>query len=517
MNMDVPFAPVVVTAAQMQAIEARIFSHGMPVAALMEKVAQRITQRIQQRYPLPQFPRAAILVGPGHNGGDALVVARELHHRGYQVQMHQPVSTLKPLTADHARYAQHLGLSFCQNSQDWLAADFIVDGLFGFGLTRPVSGALADLVAVINQSSVPVVSIDLPSGLHTDSGAVLGTAIAARHSYCLGLWKRAFFQTAALPYLGQAELIPFDIPALDQAAILSQSAPIQLITPSLVRQLLPWDRPPAAHKYQVGSLLLICGSQQYPGAALLCARSAQASGVGMLYVAVPQSLRLWVVSQIPEAVVIACPETDTGAIAALPSDIHWERIDAIALGPGLGDSPIVPALLAVDKPLVLDADALNQLAQMPVEATLQARSSPTLLTPHGGEFKRLFPREAERNGDLMNCVRDLASQLHVVLVLKGAKTFIAGPDGCLWINPESTPALARGGSGDVLTGLMGGLLAQHPQPAASSGWITQLAATAVWWHAQAGCFAAQRYSQLSVSPSLLVDTLKDSLAHLRLA
>lgn len=182
----------VVTANQMREMESRLFAAGMPVAALMEKVGGLITQRIQILYPCAEFPKVGVLVGPGHNGGDALVVARELYFMGYDIQLYRPLTKSKELTQNHARYVESLGLTFCKSVEPLQDCDLLIDGLFGFGLERTLDSPVSDVIDQINQWSKPVLSIDLPSGLHTDTGEVLGTAIRANHTLCLGMLKREF-------------------------------------------------------------------------------------------------------------------------------------------------------------------------------------------------------------------------------------------------------------------------------------------------------------------------------------
>jgi len=405
-------AQEIATATQMQAIENLIFQAGMPVASLMEKVALRITQRLTELYPAKSHPRIGVLVGSGHNGGDALVVARELHHQGRQVKIYAPFSKSKPLTRVHGCYAKSLGIPFVSLEvlQD---CDLLIDGIFGFGLERDVVGDVAIAFNTINNWRIPVLSIDIPSGIHTDRGVVMGTAICATNTFCLGLWKRG----------------------------------------------------PIAHKYEVGHLLLVVGSQKYGGAALLAAMGAKATGVGMLSIAVPNSLKSLILAQVPDALVIGCPETESGAIASLP-DLDLQKYQALACGCGLSVEafPIVEQVLNSDRPLVLDADGLNALASMgksQITPKLNQRTSALIMTPHWGEFCRLFPdlREVER----LEALKTAVNQTQATILLKGARTAIAFPHGAtsqVWINPESTPALARGGSGDVLAGLIGGMLAQ---------------------------------------------------------
>ena len=506
----------VVTAEQMRTIEGQLFEAGMPVAALMEKVAGRIAAWVVRHFPVERYPRVVVVAGPGHNGGDALVVARELVAQGYGVQVYSPISRLKPLTADHLRYVDYLGIPVAEAIAAIAPCDLLIDGLFGFGLERPMEGAIAEVVAAINGFDCPVISIDLPSGLHTDTGAVLGTAVRATHTLCLGLWKQAFCQDGALAYLGQSHLIDFDIPPQAIAAGLETLPPVQRATLATIRAKLPLPRPPATHKYRVGHLLLVAGSRPYAGAALLTALGARASGVGMLTLAVPESLRLMVVAQIPEALVLGCPETDSGAIARLPDNLDLSRYDAIACGPGLSRQAMaaVEAVLDSAAPLLLDADGLNLLSELGCVDTLASRDAPTVLTPHRGEFKRLFPDLLAASDDAGAAALAAASQSGAVVLLKGACTAIAHPSGELWYVPESTPALARGGSGDVLTGLIGGLLAQTESDAADNplDLARDAALVGAWWHAQAARAAAGDRTVLGVDGTQLAQYLNPVLA-----
>ncbi|MEH2178976.1 NAD(P)H-hydrate dehydratase [Nostoc sp.] len=511
------FSQVVVTAGQMRDIEKRIFAAGMPVVALMEKVAGLIARRILEilsNTALLRGSRVGILVGPGHNGGDALVVARELHFCGYEVWIYSPFSKLKELTSQHLQYAESLGIPIYQTIEQLPDSDLLIDGLFGFGLERNLTDPIASAINQLNELSVPIYSIDLPSGLHTDTGEVLGTAIRATHTFCLGLWKLAFFQDQALEYLGKAELIDFDIPLADVEAVLKDAPKIKLITRAKALATLPLPRPAVTHKYKEGHLLLICGSRRYAGGAILTVLGARASGIGMLSIAVPESLKSLLVSHLPEALIVGCPETESGAIAhlQLPENTDLSSFNAIACGPGLtrDATPIVQQVIESDRPLLLDADGLNILAQMGAIATLKKRQAVTVLTPHTGEFERLFPDVPDAKHDRVKAVQEAAAQSEVVVLLKGARTAIANPEGAVWIVPESTPALARGGSGDVLTGLLGGLLAQA---AIKQIPVEDIVATAAWWHSQAGILAAQESTELGVDAFTLTQYLRKVLSN----
>ena len=496
----------VVTAAQMREIEERLFAAGMPVAALMEKVAVAIASRIQSIYPLNDSLRVGILVGPGHNGGDALVVARELYFRGYDVFIYKPFNKLKEITSQHANYVESLGITISEEIALLEGCNLLIDGLFGLGLERVLSGDIATAVNRLNQWSKPIVSIDIPSGIHTDTGEVLGTAIRATRTLCLGLWKLAFLQDQALEYIGKADLIDFDIPLADIEAIVKQTPRIYRVTRATAVANIPLKRPAITYKYKEGNLLLICGSRQYTGAAILTGLGARGSGVGMLSIAVPETLKSLLVAQLPEALIIGCPETENGAIAELPKEVDLNKYSAIACGPGLTleAKEVVETVLESNIPIVLDADALNIIAKLGTIAILSQRQVPTILTPHAGEFKRLFPDAASPTSDRVKAVRDVSGLFGAVVLLKGARSAIADHYGTVWMIPESTPALARGGSGDVLAGLLGGLLAQASSRNLPIEGVT---VTAAWWHSQAGILAAKERTELGVDAFTLTQYL----------
>jgi len=512
----------VVTAEQMREIEGRIFAAGMPVPALMEKVAGRIARRVQEVLKTgvknitdASLPIIGVLVGPGHNGGDALVVARELHFQGYQVIIYCPFDKLKDLTGFHAQYVRSLNIPYFENIERLKNCNLLIDGLFGFGLQREILNPFAAAIDEINSWNKPIFSIDLPSGLHTDTGEVLGTAIRATRTFCLGLWKLAFLQDQALEYIGTAELIDFDIPIADITAVLGESPAVKRIVRASAIAHLPLPRRPDSHKYTNGHLLIVAGSRRYSGAAILAALGARASGVGMLSIAVPESLKPLVAAQLPEALVIGCPETTGGAIGQLPVGIDLSTYDAIAAGPGLTleAASIVESILESDRPLILDADGLNVLARLGTVPTLSQRQATTAITPHPGEFKRLFPDLANKLRENRIAATQEAAQLSgAVVLLKGAKACLSYTDAIgtisTLINSESTPALARGGSGDVLTGLLGGLwagTAGRHQP------VELVVETAVWWHARAGILAAIERTDLGVDAFTLTQYLIPAL------
>jgi len=494
---------LLVSTEQMQQIESKVFAAGMPVAALMEKVGGLIARRFQVLYPHSRYRRVGILVGMGHNGGDALVVARELYFQGYEVAIYVPSEQLSELTNQHYCYVSSLGVKIVDDARSLSDCDTIVDGLFGFGLNREITDTLFDTIEFINQLVVPIVSIDLPSGIHGDTGNVLGTAIRATHTFCLGLWKLAFMQEQAIEYLGKTELIDFDLSLSDIQSVIGEQPTITRMTTERAIANLPRHRSPVTHKYQQGHLLLIVGSEQYTGAAILSGLGARATGVGMLSIAVPKSLKPMLLNYLPEALIISCPETEAGTIKSLP-ELDFTKYQAIACGCGLTERPskIVKQILSANCPIVLDADALNIISKLGIEMTISTRTHPTILTPHTGEFKRLFIRIPTANKLVAASAAAQSSQ--AIILLKGARTVIAGGDGRSIVIPDSTPALARGGSGDVLTGLIGGLIATDSRLNVD---LAEVVATAAWWHSQAGIIAARERGDLGVDPLTLTKYL----------
>ncbi len=511
LGLDSWIDQIVVTADQMRSIEDRLFQAGMPVAALMEKVAGRVARRIEVLYPRDRFPRVGVLVGPGHNGGDALVVARELVFRGYHVAVWHPLQKKqKELTAAQTAYLQSLNVHWIEEIAEFNPPDFWIDGLFGFGLDQPIKGKLAGGIEWVNRSDRPIISLDLPSGIQTNTGVVIGTAIRAERTLCLGLWKLGVIQDTALEHVGEVELIQFDLQAADVEAVLGENPAVQRLTRAIALQSLPFPLTPATHKYRRGHMLLIAGSHKYRGAVILSALGARASCVGMLSIAVPESMVAEVAAQIPEALIIGCPETENGAIEMLPDHVNPDSFQAVACGPGLSleSVAVMDQILKTSRPLVLDADGLNLLARRNAVKTLRARKALTVLTPHPGEFERLFPDEVETGAPAYSLARKVAEMCGAVIALKGARMVISKPKGPSWINPESSPALARGGSGDVLTGLMTGLMAiataQMTDP-------QDVIKTAVWWHAQAGRYAASQRSVFGVDAWTLSQSLVPAL------
>ena len=495
----------------MAELEQVLFANGMPVEALMEKAALAISRRLQEPdcWAQLQAHGALVLVGPGHNGGDGLVIARELHLAGIAVRIWCPFERRKPLTESHLRQALWLGIPQLEAAPEPGDPAVWIDALFGIGQSRPPGADLEGLL-LERQRQQPhrLIAIDGPTGLCADRGEPLGhIAATAQRTFSIGLIKQGFLQDRALAWVGELERIELGLPAplLEE---LPPSQPRRLGAADL--STAPWPTPAAAAaKYQRGRLLLLAGSDAYRGAALLSLLGASASGLGSLRAALPEAVadQLW--NQLPHAVLAAkLPSHSDGSLdlRALPPSA-LERLDAVVLGPGIGqhagDDGIWEQLQTFPGLLVLDADGLNRLAQRPAVPWLQGRRGPTWLTPHSGEFQRLFPDLSERP-PLEACAA-AAAQSGCAVLLKGARSVIADPAGERWQLSGACPDAARAGLGDVLAGYAGGLGAlAHGSGLPADGSVLALAALA---HATAGQKASDRHGPGGATPSRVAEML----------
>ena len=448
---------LLVTGGQMAALESQLFASGLPVEALMEKAALAIARQLLARPPAA----ALVLVGPGHNGGDGLVVARELHLAGVPVRLWTPFERAKPLTSAHLRHCRWLGIPLLEAEPDPNDGALWIDGLFGIGQQRPIEDSLARLLTRRHQGRPgALVAIDVPTGLCSDSGRLVGGGAArARTTYCLGLLKQGLVQDTALAWVGQLERIDLGLPA-SQLVPLVASQPLALGAAD--GATAPWpELDPAAGKYGRGRLLVLAGSPRYPGAAELCLQGASASGCGSLKALVDKAGAPGLGASQPHVVPL------DPAILEAPRAL--ERFDALVVGPGLGanqrladpsQQQIWDQLQGFGGLLLLDADGLNRLADLSqargtaANQWLRQRQGPTWLTPHGAEFARLFPDLAGLPP--LEAAAAAAHASAASVLLKGAHSVIAAADGRRWQLVETCPGAARAGLGDVLAGYAAG-------------------------------------------------------------
>jgi len=486
----------------MAALEGTLFASGLPVEALMEKAALALSRRILAlRAPdgggwIPA-QGVVVLVGPGHNGGDGLVVARELHLAGIPVQLWSPFERRKPLTEQHWKHAHWLGIPMLKDPPPADEPTTLwIDALFGNGQARAASQEIEAVLEARNRTTGRLVAVDVPTGLCSDTGALLGrTAARADLTLCIGLWKQGLVQDRALAWVGRLERVELQLPrALLET--LPSDQPLGLGGASEDANSAP--RPsfdPAASKYERGRLLVVAGSSRYRGAANLALAGATASGCGSLRACVPPEVAaaLWMVH--PHVVL---EEQPLGSSS-------FERLDAVLVGPGLGPGPLPQdpgSDRSIPEPwwqplqrfpglLVLDADGLNRITP----TWLSQRQGPTWITPHHAEFRRLFPDLAERPP--LEAAGEAARLTGVDVLLKGAHTVVAAADGRRWQVLRASGQAVRAGLGDVLAGYAAGLGCQ--------GWASgrpdaALLATAALDHALAGCHCASGESPAGPTP-----------------
>jgi NAD(P)H-hydrate epimerase len=366
-------------------------------------------------------------------------------------------------------------------------SDILVDALLGTGLASTVTGRYAETIDSINETGRPVVAVDLPSGLHADTGTILGRAIRASLTVTFGLPKLGLYQNCGIDLAGEVAIADIGIPSAYIDAIMSRTS---LITEQVVRSYLP-RRQPSSHKGTFGHAGIIAGSVGKTGAAAMAARAALRVGAGLVTVAIPASVNDILEAKLLEAMTAPMPETKARTISRTALDrlvAFMSARTAIAIGPGLSTHPetveLVQALTKqLDRPAVLDADALNALTGR--TALLATCKTPPIITPHPGEMARLETDATSQtvNSDRIGTASRFARERGLFVVLKGARTVVARPDGAVAICPTGNPGMATAGTGDVLTGMMVGLLAQG-----LPSWEAACAAT--YLHGAAGDLAA---------------------------
>jgi ADP-dependent NAD(P)H-hydrate dehydratase / NAD(P)H-hydrate epimerase len=460
----------VLTAAQTQALDRETEARGIPVAELMERAGLAVARAAVALAGGGYGRRAVVVAGKGNNGGDGLVAARYLARSGMRVGVHilveDPGSKLRqPALANFHRMVEEAGILWHTFSEERLErdlarADVAVDAIFGTGFRGRPEGDHATAIEVLNAGGAAVLAVDIPSGVEGDTGAVRGPAVRAAVTVALGAPKAGDVLFPGAAHAGVLEVADIGFPEdLLKSDVL-------LVEPEDASGLLP-ERGPDGHKRRSGVVLVVAGSRRMTGAPQLVARGAYRAGAGLVQVAVPQGILPVIQSGLVEATFLALPEGDSGSPSAAAWDLLEERLEdfgAIAIGPGLSTDDETPELvrrLVAESPVpvVVDADALNAFAGRAAE--LSRRGADAVLTPHTGEFARLFGMRAEEVlDDRVGFVRKAAAETGAIVLLKGTRTLVALPDGEVRVNPTGTPVLATGGTGDVLTGMIATYLAR---------------------------------------------------------
>jgi NAD(P)H-hydrate epimerase len=509
----------VVTAAQMREIDRRATEeYGISGLVLMENAGLRVFDCVRQVLGRLEGKLVVILAGKGNNGGDGLVTARHLVQHGVQVKVildGDPAAMIGEAGINleiWRRLGQRVYLLQERNAIQVLQialmqADLVVDGLYGTGFRGEIRGRAQKVIEAVNQSGKPVVAVDIPSGVEADTGAVRGAAIQADHTVCFGLPKLGLVLEPGSSRVGELHVVDISLPR----PLLDAPNGRHLLTAALVRSWLP-RRTPEAHKGCFGHVLVVAGARGMLGAACLTAKAVARTGAGLVTLAVPRSLQAAAAGIWPEIMTLGLPETGVGTLSRAAQERIEEylaRVTVLALGPGLSTQPetveMVRELLpGVRVPCVFDADGLNAASLLnPAEwfSTLGRGGAPLVVTPHPGEMARLLgSRTVEVQADRLGVAERAAAEWQCIVVLKGARSLVAAPGGPTYINPTGNSGMATGGSGDVLTGMVAGLLAQGLAP----DWA---AAAAVFLHGRAGDLAAAERGYASLVAGDILDKL----------
>jgi len=469
---------------------------GVPGIVLMENAATGVVDAIRESFP--EARQILILCGPGNNGGDGFAAARHLHNGGLDAHLCL-IGDPNRLGGDAATnfgLASAFGVPIAVIEGDDLStiealiddwpADLVVDALLGTGSDRPLAGRYASLVEMVESSGLPVVAVDVPTGLNGSSADVPGAHLPADQTVTFAALKTCHVLPPACTACGEVALVDIGIPP----AALEAGCSLWLTEAEDIALMLP-QRMPDAHKGRFGHLLIAAGASGRGGAVAMAARSAVVVGSGLVTMAVPEPVVPVVDGACLEAMTHGLPADKAGAVAGFDGlDELLERVSAVAAGPGLGTgrgaSEMLAGLLHTwNGPLLLDADAINLLAGDPEK--LAGRATPPVLTPHPGELARLLGEATpDIVTDRLGAAREAARRAGAIVVAKGYGTVIAEPGGQAWINPTGDVGLASGGSGDVLTGTIGGLLAQGVEP-------LRAALVGCWLHGRAGEIGGEIY------------------------
>ncbi|MCR4402101.1 MAG: NAD(P)H-hydrate dehydratase [Firmicutes bacterium] len=493
---------------------------GIPGTVLMENAGRAVADAVKRLLEGTPGRRVCIVAGKGNNGGDGFVAARHLVNSQVRVKTFL-VGKADEVGGDakvNLDVLRRMGVDVEEIGPDDVhrvrvaasVSDVVVDAIFGTGFKGEPGGYVAQVIDAINESGRPVVAVDVPSGLDASTGKVSASCVKARCTVTFGLPKIGLLLYPGASYAG--ELVVADI-GIPRTFLADERLKLNLSTADDVRRCLP-VRDPDSHKGSFGKVLVVAGSQGMAGAATLTSLAALRSGAGLVTLAVPKSLQDIVHSRFTEVITRALPETESGSVSLQAQallDGILRGVEALAIGPGLSMHSETAQLvrnvvMTTSVPAVIDADGLNAVAQDP--GTLRTSKAPVVLTPHPGEMARLTGLSVhEIKRDRLAVAMKAAAQWGKVVVLKGARTVIADPSGEAYINPTGNSGMATAGSGDVLTGLIAGLLAQGMSALAA-------AVLGTYVHGLAGDIAAARRGEMGMIAGDILECVPEALARL---
>lgn len=520
----------VVTAAEMRQIDQHtIEGIGIPGIVLMETAGSAIVRAIQQHYPTCK--RIGILVGKGNNGGDGIVIARQLAHIGYNVHLFlvSPSDSFTGEASVNLQIAKNLKLRIEEILTDTplqteesvplnhiIRCELLVDAIFGTGLRGEVREPSATLINAINNLPIPILSVDLPSGLDADTGNPLGTCVRADRTVTIGLPKRGLLIHPGAEFAGKLEVVDIGFP---EQIVETQNIKVHWTTAAETSEWVP-SRPSASHKGTYGRVFVIAGSTGMTGAAALASKAALRAGAGLVTLATPKHLNPILEGLLPEVMTLPLPETDAGslAVSAISTILEFaeKTKSTLAIGPGLSQNPetveLVHQLVRENQEqglglrMVIDADGLNALAQATELISLLGKDG--VLTPHPGEMARLTDTSVPiLEADRISTAQQFANEHGVTLVFKGAPTVTGTPNGNVWINSTGNPGMATGGMGDVLTGVIAGLMAQGVSS-------ERAGVLGVYVHGLAGDIVSERLGVHGLIASDVLEAVPEAIASL---
>ena len=500
-----------------QAIEER----GVSGLWLMEKAGEGVTAGLLSELTSEQLRRTAVVCGKGNNGGDGLVIARRLMGLGYSPRV-ALIGTGEELQGDartNSRQAIDLGIRIheCRTSKDMeeffaqSGTKVYIDALLGTGAKGAPKGLIAEAIHALNRVGKHgwIVSVDIPSGVNADTGQVEGEAVLADSVYTLGLPKVGLLVPPGMDYCRRLRVLDIGFPG-DLMRTVNSDA--ELLTDGLVESWLPL-RGLSAHKGSEGHLLIVAGSRGMTGAALMCARAAIGMGAGLVTAACPGSLLPIYAGGVWEMLTLPVDETPEGSFSEQAFETVFRnegKYTAVVIGPGLGRNPATQEFVRrtvreVKAPILIDGDGLTALTP----DALADRNFPWVATPHPGEMARLFGvRSSDVQSDRWDFARRLAGSGPGVAVLKGAKTVIAAPGRSLYVNPTGSPAMASGGMGDVLAGMIGSLLAKGIPP-------VEAAAVGVYLHGLASDLIVEETGAEVTPATEVISKIQHAVARVR--
>ncbi len=493
----------VVTNEQMRLLDEETIKKFVPGLTLMERAGQGITDAVLELAGETEGLCVSIFLGRGNNAGDGLVVARLLAEQGAKCilfYLHEPEDLSPDAFKNYSKLSRFRKSGTVEEVPIYLEgwedkiikgmseSDLIIDALLGTGINSPVRDEYASIIGLINHAGLPVMSIDIPSGVNGTTGEIMGTAVMADITVTMALPKTGSCFYPGKAFTGSLEVVDIGIP---DEVIEAAGLDTWVLDEMAAVADLP-HHSPEAHKFERGSLLVVAGSRRYAGAACLSAISALRTGCGIVYLAGPESIRTVVQSSYPEIIFVSLRETAAGSIAESAMSVIFEEItfDAAAIGPGLTGEKVTEVfvrsfVLRCKAPLLIDADGINAYEGHYEELKTLSKDRPIILSPHSGELRRLtgldLPATPVERADAL---RKLVMDTRITLVHKGAPTLIAHAGGRVDVNVHGHPGLATAGSGDVLTGAIAGLLAQGAGP-------DEAARAGVFVHSKAAEIAAE--------------------------